>query len=227
MVNNILFLVGVCGTGHHLLAANKKNNFHNQTLSMLFHKYFDYNISPLEKNNVKKKILDFDNFNLCIAASFPYQTQTDALKYFNILEVFNLFQEMKNLNYYFLVLTRDIIYSTLSIYDRWTNISVKYSILRTKEIIENNLNIINNQIQILPKKCYMIVSYDNICNNFNKFKNDFKEKTKMNFFIENSNVKKSSKIYENHPYFTLLKSYYTENNLKQFTFLYNNINFYY
>ena len=222
---NLIFIIGNEGTGHHLfekcINATPKPY---KILHKLIIKYFCVKTTPNEQREIKMEIYELTNNNLgsyCKeSSSFPFGRPADPLKSIDILGFYELFNSMSHVNLFFLVLTRNIIYSTLSTKNRFDQ---NKSIFWAARLQENCLSYINNQIQLIPKKNYIIVELNNITNNISKFKNLLEERSKMNFKFNFNAVKlcDNSKYLSNLDYGYLCE-YFNETRLKQFDFLKNN-----
>ena len=222
---NLIFIIGNEGTGHHLFEkCISATPVPYSTLHKLIHKYFNVKTTPDEQSKIKIQINELTKNNIGTyckeSASFPFGRPADPLKSIDIFGFYELFSSMPHVNLFFVVLTRNIIYSTLSTKNRFDK---NNSIFWAARLQENCLSYINNQIQLIPEENYIIVELSNIANNIKKFKIILEEKSKMNFKFNFNAVKISdnSKYFSN-LYYDYLSKYFNETRLKQFDFLKNN-----
>ena len=222
---NLIFLVGVEGTGHHLFQnccdLTPKPYFNLHKLLM---KYFNINTTPEQQQILKQNIFHLTKANpglVCKeSCSFPFGRPANPLMSHDILEFFQLFNEMDHVNLFYVVLTRNIIYSTLSVKNRFDK---DKSILFSSRLQENCLNYINNQIQLIPKEKYIIVELKNIQRNMEQFINVVEEKSLIKIPCNFNKVKVTddSKYLTDNNY-NYLVNYFNEKRLKQFNFLREN-----
>ena len=221
---NLIFIIGCEGTGHHLyenLELTPKPYLEIHRLIMI---YFNINTTPENKKEIKKEIYKITKNNLGgvykESASFPYGRPTCTLSSHDIYEFFQLFNEMEHVNLFFVVLTRNIIFSTLSSKNRMDE---HRSIIFSSRLQENCLIYINSQIQLIPKEKYIIVELDNIQKNIKEFIKILEERTNTKISCDFSNIRTS----DNSKYLTdknyqYLVNYFDINRLKQFDFLKKN-----
>ena len=93
----------------------------------------------------------------------------------DILSFYELFNSMPPVNLFLLVLTINIIFSTLSSKIRF---DLNKSIIYLSRVQENCLNYINSQIQLITKQKYIIVELTNITNNIEIFEKLLEQKVK-------------------------------------------------
>lgn len=220
---NLIFLIGIEGSCHHLFndvcSFNQTNELHNLLMT-----YFSNSILPNIKNLLKKEINDYVNNNLNLnhmeRASFPYNRPINSLSRYDIKEFYDLFKDNENVNLFFIVCVRNIIYSTLSSHSR---IDSNKSIIIETKLQEDSLMYINNQVKLLPKNKYIIVDYENICNNLKLFEKELQKKSNMNVVLDNTKVKKinNSKHINNKNYNYVL-NFFDNVRMKQFDFLFLN-----
>ena len=129
---NLIFIIGSEGTGHHLFEQCQLTPKPYTVLHKLIMTYFNINTSPTEQKEIKKNIYEITKNNIGVvckeSASFPYGRPTNPLMSHDILSFFELFNEMEHVNLFYVVLTRNIIFSTLSAKNRFDkNGSIVYS----------------------------------------------------------------------------------------------------
>ena len=177
-----------------------------------------------KKKILKKYIYEITKDNLGVvckeSASFPYGRPTNPLRSHDIYNFFQLFNEMEHVNLFYVVLTRNIIFSTLSSANRFDKNS---SIIFSSRLQENCLIYINSQIQLIPKEKYIIVELTNIQKNIKKFIKIIEEKSKIKISCNYNNIS----ICDDSKYLTdknyeYLVNYFDKNRLKQFDFLKEN-----
>jgi hypothetical protein len=221
---NLIFIIGCEGTGHHLFNQCKLTPIPYNELHKLIMTYFNINTSPKEQKEIKKKIYEITNNNLGVvckeSASFPYNRPTNPLMSHDILGLFELFNEMEHVNLFYVVLTRNIIFSTLSSANRFDkNKSIVYS----SRLQENCLNYINSQIQLIPKEKYIIVEITNIQKNIEEFIKIIEQKSKIKICCNYNNIRISDDSkYLTDKNYDYLVNYFNKNRLKQFNFLKEN-----
>ena len=127
---------------------------------------------------------------------------------------------MPHVNLFYIVLTRNIIFSTLSSAIRFDK---NKSIIYSSRLQENCLIYINSQIQLIPKDKYIIVEITNIQKNIKNFIKFIEEKSKIKIYCDYNNIKVSNDSkYINDKNYNYLLNYFTKNRLKQFNFLKEN-----
>lgn len=221
---NLVFIVGCEGTGHHLFEKCKLTPEPYNLLHNLIMKYFNVNTTPSMQHSIKRHIYDLTKNNLGTickeSASFPYGRPTNPLMSHDIYSFYKLFNEMEHVNLFFIVITRDIICSTLSSANRFDK---DKSIIFCSRLQENCLNYINNQIQLIPKDKYIIVEITNIQKNIEKFIEIINEKSNIKITCNYSEIVASddSKYLSDKNYDYLYK-YFDTIRLKQFNFLKDN-----
>lgn len=217
---NLLFLIGIEGSGHHLFHNicnwREKGRLHN-----LINNYFSNEITIERKNELKVTIRNYikkhPNINHFELASFPYKRPINSLRRYDIKEFYDLFKSIDNVNLFFIVTTRNIIHSTLSAYDRFDK---KISPIIEGKLQEDSLIYINSQIQLLPKESYMVVDYNNICEKTEDFEKEFILRSCFEGIkFDSEKVRKSNKIYENHKYYKYFYEFFDEKRMKQFEFI--------
>jgi len=222
---NLIFIIGCEGTGHHLFKQCQLTPKPYTVLHKLIMTYFNINTSPTEQKEIKKNIYEITKNNIGVvckeSASFPYGRPTNPLMSHDILSFFELFNEMEHVNLFCVVLTRDIICSTLSSANRFDK---NKTIVFSSRLQENCLNYINSQIQLIPKEKYIIVELTNIQKNIEKFINFIEQKSKIKICCNyNNNIRISDDSkYLTHKNYDYLVNYFNKNRLKQFNFLKEN-----
>ena len=221
---NLIFIVGCEGTGHNLFEECQLKPKPYTNLHELIMKYFNVNTSPTKQDKLKKSIFKITKKyigTICKeSASYPYGRPTNPLMSHDILSFYELFSEMPHVNLFFLVLTRNIIYSTLSAKRRF---DPERSIIYSSRLQENCLNYINSQIQLIPREKYIIVELTNIQKNIEKFLKLFEEKSKIKISCNIKNIKVSDNSrYLKYKDYDYLVKYFNENRLKQYDFLTKN-----
>lgn len=173
---NLIFLIGTEGSCHHLFK-DTCSYTEDKQLHYLLLLYFSNTIEPDGRVNIKKLIKEYiaehPDLNHIDRASFPYKRPIDNLTRFDIKQFYELFNDMENVNLFFIVCVRNIIYSTLSCFSKMD--SSKSIIIETK-LQEDSLLYINSQIQLLPSDKYIIVDYNNICENMELFEKKLQKK---------------------------------------------------
>jgi mannose/fructose/N-acetylgalactosamine-specific phosphotransferase system component IIB len=221
---NYIFIIGCEGTGHHLFENCELTHSPYTVLHNLIVKYFNINTTPTEQKKLKKNIYEITKNNIGAvckeSSSFPYGRPTNPLISHDILGFFELFNEMEHVNLFYVVLTRNIIFSTLSSSNRFDK---NKSIVFSSRLQENCLNNINSQIQLIPKEKYIIVELTNIQKNIEDFIKIIEEKSKIKISCNYNNIR----IADDSKYLTdknydYLVNYFNKNRLKQFKFLKEN-----
>ena len=222
-VFNIVFLIGLEGTGHHLFA-DSCNFKETRLLHRLLLEYFDTSTNIDVKSKIKNRIYDFTKHNTgkvhIDRASFPFGRPTNPLKCYDILEFYELFNSMPHVSLFFIVLIRDIVRSTLSSHNRFDK---SKSIILSARQQENCLIYINSQIQLIPERVYVIVDFNDIVNNISDFEKVLLKKSGMTITFDPSKIKlpdDSKHLRDNN--YNYLKNYFGEVRTSQFSFLYNN-----
>ena len=128
-MKNLIIIFGLPGTGHHLLYdLLRNNNFKNITNEIL-----DELTNTLKQNNFKEG-------NYIFSTSFPYGRDLNNDNKINIKQLLNLLlKKYFDFNILFIMLSRNIIYSTLSAYNRF----YKSKFILIKEIKFQNKHIKN------------------------------------------------------------------------------------
>lgn len=219
---NIIFLLGIEGTGHHMYkeCCNLKEN---KKLHKLLLKY-----TSINKNNdlqkIKKEIYSFtkNKLNKCFInrASFPYDRPTTPIQSYDILSLYELFSTINHVNFFFIINTRNIIYSTLSTHNRFDS---HKNILWSSRLQENCLIYINSQIQLLPKEKFIIVDFLNCIQNIELFQKIIYEKSKIIISFNKKKINTPNDLkYLNDKNYLFLYNFFNNNRLKQFNFINNN-----
>ncbi len=221
---NLLFIIGNEGTGHHLFNECKLENYPYERLHSLIKNYFNLYTTPEQQVSIKKKIFNLTKHNLGVVcyerASYPYGRPTNPLISHDILGFQDLFKNMNHVNLYYIVLTRNIIYSTLS---SKTRFDVNKSIIYCSRMQEMCLTYINSQIQLLPKDKYIIVDLNNIQSNIKKFIEYIYSKSNIKIECNYSAITNSFDIkYLSHKDYNYLVNYFNDERLEQFKFLKEN-----
>ena len=221
---NYIFIIGCEGTGHHLFNHCDLNPKDSVELHNLIMTYFNTNTTPTQQKELKKNIYEITKNNIGVvckeSASFPYGRPTNPLMSHDILGFYELFNEMEHVNLFFVVLTRNIVFSTLCSANRFDR---DKSILFTSRLQENCLNYINSQIQLIPKDKYIIVEISNIQKNIEEFIKIIQEKSKMKISCDYDDIKISDDSkYLTDKNYDYLVNYFNKNRLKQFNFLKEN-----
>ena len=221
---NLIFIIGLEGSGHHLYKNLKINLSSPKIIQMhnLILQYFNKGGDPRNLIKIRNKMFDFTKKNIGSSfyesSSFPFGRPTSPLNCIEILGFYELLKSIPHINFYFIVNTRNIIYSTLSIQKR-TNDKIIWS----TRLQESCLLYINSQIQLIPKEKYVITDLDNISENIDKFEKYLKEKTKMDIYFNKNNVFKQNNLkylkYKNYNY---VFYYFSKKRMEQFNFLKNN-----
>ena len=114
---NLIFIIGCEGTGHHLFEQCKLTLKPYKALHKLIMEYFNINTNPIKQKEIKTKIYNITKNNIGAvckeSCSFPYSRPKNPLKSLDILGFFELFNQMPHVNLFYIVLTRNIIFSTL------------------------------------------------------------------------------------------------------------------
>ena len=141
--------------------------------------YFNVNTNPIKQQELKKNIYKLTKNNIGVickeSASFPRGRPINPLMSHDILSFYELFNSMPPVNLFLLVLTINIIFSTLSSKIRF---DLNKSIIYLSRVQENCLNYINSQIQLITKQKYIIVELTNITNNIEIFEKLLEQKVK-------------------------------------------------
>tara|TARA_R110002020_G_scaffold243907_4_gene457497 strand:- start:122 stop:856 length:735 start_codon:yes stop_codon:yes gene_type:complete len=224
---NLLFIIGNEGTGHSL--------FHNcdlepepyKELHGLIKKYSNNKLLPKEREVFKEEIIELTKNNLGVVckewSSFPHGRPTNPMISHDIYGLHKLFGDMEHVNVFYLVLTRNILYSTLSSKNRFDK---DESIIYCARMQEMMLSYINSQVQLLPKDKYLIIELTNFQKNIKKFFKLIYERCSMTIDCNYDNIiiADDSKYLKDCNYKYLVE-YFDDNRLKQFKFLKDNINF--
>jgi len=138
---NLIFIIGCEGTGHHLFGNCELTPEPYHVLHKLLTTYFNLNTTPSEQIDLKKKIYEITKNNIGVvcmeSASFPYGRPTSPLISHDILSFFELFNEMDHVNLFYIVLTRNIIFSTLSSANRFDCLKIDKIEMKIKMKIKN------------------------------------------------------------------------------------------
>lgn len=223
---NLLTIIGIEGVGHHLFenACDGLTENPYKELHKLIIEYFSIDTFPDRQLEIEADIYTLTANNIgCVckeSASFPYGRPVHILNSYNILSFYELFSRMPHVNLYFIVLTRNIIHSTLSSKVRF---DPEKSIIYNVRLQEQSLNHINNQIQLIPNDKYIIVELTNIIDNIRQFTQLINERSGIyiNFNI-NKIVRTDINKYLKHKDYQYLVDYFSDNRLKQFDFIKNN-----
>jgi hypothetical protein len=156
-MKNLIIIFGLPGTGHHLLFdLLRNNNFKNIT-----------NEITNELKNLTSNTNNFKEGNYFYSTSFPYGIYLNNDNKINIKQLLNLLlKKYFDFNLLFIMLSRNIIHSTLSVYNRFykskyeIDYLVKNQIKNLKYLKENYPLIKNNKI---------IIEYEKILENPNEY----------------------------------------------------------
>lgn len=210
---NILFLIGLEGSGHHLFKNACSFNQESQ-LHWLIAKYFSPNHSEY-RDKTKSDIYDYvnnRNSNYIERSSFPHGT--NLLRH-NILEFDSLFSPIANV--FYIICYRDIKASTFS---SWRRFNIKGSPITTCKIQEENLFYIMSQVSQLDKSKYIIVDYENICDYPEAFEKHIQYQSGFkSFYFNESKIRKSNKLCKAKE----INEYFDDQKLSQFSFISNGI----
>lgn len=224
---NLLFIIGNEGTGHSLFQHCDLQPDIYKELHDLIKRYFDYTLTPEQRDKSKTKIFSLTKENIGVVckewSSFPHGRPTNPMVSHDIYGFHQLFSQMEHVNVFYVVLTRNIIYSTLSSKNRFDEKKSIVVCARTQEMM---LGYINSQIQLLPKDKYIIVELTNLQRNIKKFISLLKQRSQMNIACnyDGISVADDSKYLKDINY-KYLVNYFDEYRLKQFKFLKENTHF--
>jgi hypothetical protein len=218
---NLLFLIGLEGTGHHLFK-DCCNYRENPELHYLLVLYFDKGATEETRSQLKEGINSIvqrnKGLNVIERASFPYNDGAGTEQSYSIEEFYKLFSENPDVNVFFTVIIRNIVYSTISIHNR-TNRG--RSVIDEAKVQEKYLTYINNQVQLLPAHRYMVVTYNDICRNIKAFEKVLQKRSNFNnIFFDAEMVKPvddSKHLRSNH--YNRLSQYFTREHTKSFDYL--------
>jgi hypothetical protein len=224
---NLLFVIGLEGTGHHLFK-DCCNYQENPILHDALLYYFHVNATEETRTRRKKEINSFirsnKDSNVIERASFPYNLH-GTLQSYGIEEFYKLFSGNKDVNVFFTIVVRNIVYSTLSIHNRRLDHSVRRSVIDEAKVQEKYLTYINDQVQLLPSDRYMVVEYNDICNNAETFENILQKRSRFdNILFDAEKVKPpdDSKHIGNEHYACVV-NYFTRERTKHFDHLMSNL----
>lgn len=206
MKKKLIFLIGVEGTGHHLISASI-NYKQTKQAHELIAKAFDTFSSPEELEQNKNKLREFlinypQEFRHIESASFPFARPFNPLRRYDILEIKILLDSIPELDWGFLVLTRNPVDSTFSSWKRFDANNESRSLFfrpRSRSISlyeaakaqEANILYIQSQLLLIDSAKYLVLSYEDMCQHPEKITDLIKTKLE----IEDVNVD-SSKIYK-------------------------------
>ena len=237
---NLFFLIAPEGCGHNLFedACSYEQTFDLHHLLMA---YFDNEISLETKSNIKNNIHALvaanPNLNHIERSSFPYgYTYLEAnrgrtrdglrgpIRRYDVKEFYDLFSEIAEVNLFFIILTRNIVRSTLSTYERFHVPNWDNDIIWASKIHEDNWIYINSQAQLLPSRQRIIVDYDDVCANIKTFEISLQDLSGISdISFDESKVKQAdhSKALS-HPFYSHLENYFDKKRMSQFDFLKEN-----
>jgi hypothetical protein len=172
-------LVGVEGTGHHLFESACNYQQDPQTHN-LFVCAFDTLSKPEELTESKEALRSFlrnksHKFRHIERTSFPYNRPFNPILRYDIMEVKQMLESIPDLKHSFIVITRNMVDSTLSSWNRFdsngeivvgqhhskaTGRSV--SLYEAAKAQESNTLYIQSQIQFIDKSKKIILSYEDM-----------------------------------------------------------------
>jgi hypothetical protein len=225
---NLLFIIGNEGTGHSLFDYCDLEPEPYQRLHGLIKRYFNNDYLPIERDVFKRDIIELTKNNLGVVckewSSFPHGRPTNPMISHDIYGFHKLFSDMEHVNVFYIVLTRNIIYSTLSSKNRFDK---DKSITYCARIQEMMLNYINSQVQLLPKDKYLIVEMTNIQKNIKQFIKLIHERCSMSIHCDYDDIIiANDRKYLKDRNYKYLVEYFDDNRLKQFKFLKDNTLFF-
>lgn len=179
-MKTVLFLVGVEGTGHHLFlsACNYQERFQAHSL---FLDAFNTLSTPEAIRSSKGKLKRFlcnqsPNFRHIERASFPYNRPFNPLLRYDILEFKQILESVPGLKHGFIVITRNIVDSTLSSWSRFdcNTKSTRFnsgeqersiSLYEAAKAQESNTLYIQSQMKLIDESKRVILSYEDMIQN--------------------------------------------------------------
>ena len=227
---NLLFLIGLEGTGHHLFkdCCSYQEDPHLHYLLVL---YFDKGTTeearPILKDGINSFVRNHKNSNIIERASFPYYDALGGEQFYDIEEFYKLFSENPDVNVFFTIVVRNIVCSTLSIHNRPGRIkdSRGRSVIDEAKIQERHLKYINNQVQLLPTDKYVVVTYNDICRNIKALEKILQDRSHFNdlFFDEKKIRPADDTKHIRSKHFNNLTNYFTRERTKCFDYLISNL----
>ena len=167
MKKKLIFLIGVEGTGHHLIKAscNYKETYPAHELIL---KAFKTSSSPKELERAKNKLREFliscpQDFRHIDYASYPYNRPFNPLRRYDILEFKLLLESIPELDWGFLILTRDPVDSTFSSWKRFDANNKSISLYEAAKAQEANILYIQSQLLLIESSKYLVLSYEDMC----------------------------------------------------------------
>lgn len=212
---NILWIIGSEGTGHHFYkdAINYKENY---KFHRLLKTYFQTNDKKIKKK-IEKFIKRNKDYKYCEFMSFPYGSPPITP---SIINFYELFKNNKNVNMFFIVSIRNFIDTSFSNYTR----KLKKDMTSCIESIKYHTKLINDEIQIIPKKKYVIIEYENILNLSDKIQHYLKQNSFKSLKLDTTKFKQSekSKNYCNHKLYEEVKNSFTSEYIQKCNYLLTN-----
>ena len=176
-MKTILFLVGVEGTGHHLFLS-ACNYQEGAQAHGLFLDAFDTFSTPQKINEKREKLKLFLRHQPCDfrhieRASFPYGRPFNSLLRYDILEFKQVLESIPDLKFGFIVITRNLVDSTLSSWSRMDERSIStspgtntlkggISLYEAAKAQESNTLYIQSQVRLIDKSKMIILSYEDM-----------------------------------------------------------------
>ena len=188
------------------------------------------NISELERNKWEGEVIGFldsapADFRHMDRASYPYNRPLDPLRRYDIISLESTLSKTINVNYFFIIIIRDLIRSTISSYKRFDE-GIN-TLRKCAKVQESNLLFIQSQLRLIDPSKYIIIDYDDICKNKNNLEQLLQTKSKMNDLAFNTaEIMSKSTTIEQNIYadeVKQLEAFFDLKRKKQFNFLQENI----
>lgn len=167
MKKKLIFLIGVEGTGHHLIQASC-NYKETSPAHELILRAFNTFASPEELERNKNKLREFlinssQDFRHIDRASYPYNRPFNPLQRYDMLEFKLLLESIPDLDWGFLVLIRDPVDSTFSSWKRFDENNKPISLYEAAKAQEANILYIQSQLLLIESSKYLVLSYEDMC----------------------------------------------------------------
>ena len=235
-MKTVLFLVGVEGTGHHLFLS-ACNYQEGAKAHGLFLNAFDTLSMPetikSEREKLKLCISSASNFRHIERASFPYNRPFNPLMRYDILE-FQQILESVPVRYGFIVLTRNIVDSTLSSWRRF-DYNCKTARLNSGEQLrsvslyeaakaqESNTLYIQSQAKLINESKRVILSYEDMILNPENIAPRVNYALGIDDFEVDASKVSAPRPKESSPNRDFLENFFCPQRLSQFQFLNQNV----
>ena len=233
-MKTVLFLVGVEGTGHHLFLS-ACNYQEGAKAHGLFLNAFDTLSMPETIKSEREKLRRFlyhqsSNFRHIERASFPYNRPFNPLMRYDILEFQQILESIPELRYGFIVITRNIVDSTLSSWRRFdynckpTRLNSgeqlrSVSLYEAAKAQESNTLYIQSQIKLIDESKRVILSYEDMAENPENITLRVNDALGIDDFQVDASKVCAPRPKESSPNRDFLENFFCSQRLSQFQFL--------